>query len=178
MTSKRIRAEISSVESVGVDDTSVSTSTEKKKLTLILGATLLSHTGLFIIFGVFNMTVITCQQNFNLPSLHIVEWVFYWLKIVRTIKGSLNGFYFPRSVTIFITAMTSRYFMLVDKENSPLCSLINMRCYLEAHFTLERLHAWVYVRMLLEPWRRGKRLATLGTSVRTGANVVRSNVAL
>ena len=54
MTNKRIRAEISSVESAWFDDTSVFTITEKqKKLTLILGATLLCHTGLFIRFSVF-----------------------------------------------------------------------------------------------------------------------------
>jgi len=31
-------------------------------------------------------------------------------------KRSLNDFYFPRSVTIFITAITSRCFMLVYKQ--------------------------------------------------------------
>jgi len=97
------------------------------------------------------MNVIAFNKILSYRIYTLWNECFYWLSIVRTIKRYVNGFYFSRSVTMFITAVTSRCFILVDKESSPLCSLINMRCYLEAHFTLERLHAGVYVRMLLEP---------------------------
>lgn len=50
--------------------------------------------------------------------------------------------------------------------------------HLKADLALKRFHAGMYVRMLLEPAGRGKRLAALGTGVRPGARVIGPDVPL
>ena len=50
--------------------------------------------------------------------------------------------------------------------------------YLEAHFTLEGLHARVYVRVLLESRRRGERFPALGARMGASTHVVGPNVPL
>lgn len=52
------------------------------------------------------------------------------------------------------------------------------RAYLKAHFTLERLHRRMYVRVLFQPRWRGESLPAIGTGVRPGAHVVLPDVPL
>ena len=53
-----------------------------------------------------------------------------------------------------------------------------MRVTLEANLAPERLHAAVYVRVLLQPAARGKCLSTLRTGVASGSHVACANVPL